>query len=251
MSITLILAVITVVFLGALTRTTFGFGEAVISMPLLTLLPISLHTAVSLMGFVGLTAALLTVISGWRHVDTAALLPLVLAALVGIPVGLFMVTFVPTKAITGLLGAMLITYGIYAVRQSQFALQDILPRKIHERWGLLFGFFSGVFGSAYNFNGVPVAIYGSLRKWHPDKFRSTMQAYFLISGAMIVAGQGIGGLWTTGVVTLYGLSLPAIAAAIIVGTVLQRRIPTAKFQRYVFFLITALGTVLLVKSIIS
>ncbi|KLU65855.1 sulfite exporter TauE/SafE [Desulfosporosinus acididurans] len=251
MSILLILAVISVVFLGALTRTTFGFGEAVISMPLLTLLPISLHTAVSLMGFVGLTAALLAVITGWRHIDTTSLLPLVFAALVGIPVGLFMVTFVPVKAITGLLGAVLITYGIYSIRQSRVALQNTLSMKIHSRWGLLFGFFSGVFGSAYNFNGVPVAIYGSLRKWHPDKFRSTMQAYFFISGALIVAGQGIGGFWTSDVFTLFGLSLPAILAATIVGTMIHRHIPTAKFQRYVFFLITALGTVLLVKSFIS
>jgi len=72
MSITLILTVITVVFLGALTRTAFGFGEAVVSMPLLTLLPISLHTAVSLMGFVGLTVALVAVGTGWRHIDRTA-----------------------------------------------------------------------------------------------------------------------------------------------------------------------------------
>ena len=251
MSITLILAVITVVFLGALTRTTFGFGEAVVSMPLLTLLPISLHTAVSLMGFVGLTVALLAVVTGWRHIDRTALIPLVLAALVGIPVGLIMVTFIPTRAITGLLGAVLIAYGIYSLTQSLFALQNTQSRRIHQRWGLLFGFASGVFGSAYNFNGVPVAVYGSLRRWTPDKFRSTMQAYFLTSGTLIVAGQGISGLWTTDVFTLYGFSLPAMAAATIVGTILHRHIPTAKFQRYVFLLITALGTVLLVKSIFS
>ncbi len=250
MSITLILAVVTVVFLGALTRMTFGFGEAVLSMPLLTLLPISLHTAVSLMGFVGLTVAILAVVTGWRHIDRTALIPLVLAALVGIPVGLVMVTFIPTTAITGLLGAVLIIYGIYSLTQRSFILKDTRSRGIHQRWGLLFGFASGVFGSAYNFNGVPVAIYGSLRGWLPNKFRSTMQAYFLISGTLIVAGQGVSGLWTADVFTLYGFSLPAIAAATIVGTILHRNIPTSKFQRYVFLLITALGTLLLVKSII-
>ncbi|MDA8440953.1 MAG: sulfite exporter TauE/SafE family protein [Peptococcaceae bacterium] len=245
----ILFAVITVVFLGALTRTTFGFGEAVVSMPLLTLLPISLHTAVALMGFVGLTVALLAVVTGWRHVEVAALLPLVIAALGGIPVGLLMLTYIPTAAITVLLGAVLIAYGIYSLRLSLNTLPNTRTQLIHPRWGLLFGFASGIFGSAYNFNGVPVAVYGSLCKWHPEKFRSMMQAYFLISGALIVIGQGIGGLWTANVVKLYLLSLPAMGLAIIIGTILHRRIPTAKFQRYVFCLITVLGTVLLAKSL--
>lgn len=251
MSTTLILAVITVVLLGSLTRATFGFGEAVVSMPLLTLLPISLHTAVSLMGFVGLTVALLALMTGWRHINPTALIPLVLTALVGIPVGLVLVTFIPTPVIIGLLGAVLIAYGIYSLTHSLFALQDTQSRRIHPRWGLFFGFASGVFGSAYNFNGVPVAVYGSLRGWRPDKFRSTMQAYFLISGTLIVAGQGISGMWTVDAFTLYFFSLPAMAVATTLGTILHRRIPTAKFRMYVFLLITTLGTVLLVKSIIS
>jgi len=251
MSTSLLLAIIAVVFLGALTRTTFGFGEAVISMPLLTLLPISLHTAVSLMGFVGLTVALLAVVTDRRNIDRATLLPLVLAALVGIPIGLIVVTYIPTAAITGLLGTVLIIYGIYSLSENLLASQTTQSRQIHQRWGWVFGFASGVFGSAYNFNGVPIAVYGSLRKWLPNKFRSTMQAYFLLSGTLIVAGQGISGLWTPDVFTLYGLSLPAVAAAMIVGTILHRHIPTANFQRYVFVLITVLGAILLVKSILA
>lgn len=246
----LVLAVIMVVFLGALTRTAFGFGEAVVSMPLLTLLPISLHTAVSLMGLVGLTVALLALVTGWRHIDRTALVPLILAAIAGIPVGLMMITFARTTAITGLLGAVLVAYGIYSLRQSLRAPEDTQPRRLQQRWGLLFGFASGVFGSAYNVSGVPIAVYGSLRGWLPDTFRNTMQAYFLISGALIVAAQGISGLWTADTFVLYGLSLPAMAAATVVGTMLHRRIPTDKFQRYVFLLITALGTVLLVKSVL-
>ncbi len=250
MSIPLILAVVFVVFLGALTRTTFGFGEAVVSMPLLTLLPVNLHTSVSLMGLVGLTVASLTVTTGWRHINRRALIPLVFAALVGIPIGLAMVTVVPTKIITALLGIALIAYGIYSLTRHFLSSTETKDRLHHPLWGLLFGFASGVFGSAYNFNGVPVAVYGSLRGWYPNKFRSTMQAYFFISGTLIVAGQGIDGIWNINMFTLYLFSMPAMIAAIIVGTILHQKIPIAKFQRYVFLLIATLGVVLFVKSII-
>ncbi len=250
MSISLILAVLFVVFLGALTRTTFGFGESVVSMPLLTLLPVNLHTSISLMGFVGLTVALLAVTTGWRHINRRALIPLVFAALVGIPIGLVMITFVPTKMITGLLGIALIVYGIYSLTRHFLMSTETKDRLRHPLWGLLFGFASGVFGSAYNFNGVPVAVYGSLRGWQPNNFRSTMQAYFFISGTLIVAGQGMSGMWNINMFTLYLFSLPAMVVAIIVGTILHRNIPTAQFQRYVFILISTLGAVLFVKSII-
>lgn len=250
MSITVILAVVFVVFLGALTRTTFGFGEAVISMPLLALLPVHLHTSISLIGLAGLTVALIVVTTGWRHLNRDALIPLVLAALIGIPIGLVMIHFVPTKIITELLGIALVCYGTYSLIRHLFTSKETEPKLTHRLWGLLFGFISGVLGSAYNFNGVPVAVYGSLRRWHPEKFRSIMQAYFLISGIFIVAGQGISGMWNSNVLILYLSSLPALATAIIVGTILNRRIPTEKFQRYVFFLITVLGTVLFVKSVI-
>lgn len=250
MSIPLILAVVFVVFLGALTRTTFGFGEAVVGMPLLTLLPINLHTSVSLMGLVGLTIASLAVTTGWRHINRMALIPLVFAAFVGIPIGLAMITVVPTKIMTALLGIALITYGIYSLTRHFIISTEKKDRLHHPLWGLLFGFASGVFGSAYNFNGVPVAVYGSLRGWHPNNFRSTMQAYFFITGTLIVAGQGMSGMWSINMIALYLFSLPAMVVAIIVGTILHRKIPTAQFQRYVFFLIASLGVVLFFKSII-
>lgn len=249
MSIELTLAVVFVVFLGALTRSTFGFGEAVVSMPLLALLPVKLHTSVSLMGLVGLTVASISVTTGWRHIDRKAFIPLVFSALVGIPIGLSMVTFVPARVMTGLLGTALVIYGIYSLTRHVFFSTEDKERLSHPLWGVLFGFVSGVFGSAYNFNGVPVAMYGSLRRWHPKSFRSTMQTYFFISGTMIVAGQAVSGMWDVSVLTMYLSSLPAIVAAVIVGTILHRSMPTNQFQRYVFILISTLGTVLLVKSV--
>ncbi len=249
MSESLILAIIVTVFLGALTRTTFGFGEAVVSMPLLTFLPIHLHTAVSLIGLVALTVAVFTVTTGWRHINRVELIPVVISALAGIPVGLLMVTWVPANTVTGFLGAALITYGAYFLSRGRITSADGQDRLRQPVWGLLFGFASGLFGSAYNFAGVPVAIYGSLRGWQPRTFRSTMQAYFLVSGTLIVVGQGTSRMWTSQMFALYLFSLPAIAAAILVGTILHKNIPTAKFQRYVFVLVTALGAVLLVKSV--
>ncbi len=244
MSDTLLVSVTAVVFLGALTRMTFGFGEAVITMPLLTLLPLPWRTTVALMGLVGLTVACVAIIAGRRHIDWRILWPLALSALVGIPMGLLMMRVVPEPLMIGILGALLIAYGI-----ASLARKRDYPVHWASRWSLLFGFVSGALGSAYNLNGIPIAVYGTLSDWPPDTFRSTLQGYFLVSGALIVSAQGLSGLWSRQMFTLYGLSLPAIAAAILVGRQLHRHLSTAKFQRALYILIAGLGALLITRAL--
>ena len=69
MDFTLILLVVGAVFLGSLMRATFGFGDSVVSMPLLALLPIPFSSAVALVGLVGFTVALFFAGSAWKYKD--------------------------------------------------------------------------------------------------------------------------------------------------------------------------------------
>ncbi|MFQ3906256.1 hypothetical protein ABLV94_13995 [Staphylococcus sp. Mo2-7] len=50
MDITIFIFILLAIFLGALVRTYFGFGEALISMPLLALIGLDIKTAISLVG---------------------------------------------------------------------------------------------------------------------------------------------------------------------------------------------------------
>lgn len=213
MTTTLIVLVVASIFIGALMRATFGFGEAIVSMPLLALLPIDLHTAISLTGLAGLTVAMLTVVVGWHHIDRPALIRLAIGVLVGIPGGLVLVTMAPASVVTTGLGIFLIAYGAYSFARHSFTRTDVRPRLNAKYWSLPVGFVAGVMGSAYNSHGVPAVVYGTLRRWEPERFRGTLQAHFLISGIFVVVGQALGGLWTANLFTLYGFSLPAILAA--------------------------------------
>ncbi|GHO97738.1 UPF0721 transmembrane protein [Reticulibacter mediterranei] len=248
MTATLIGLVVAVVFIGALMRGTFGFGEAVISMPLLTLLPINLHTAISLVGLMGLTATGPTIISGWRHIDHRTLIWLLGAALPGIPVGLALVTFAPASLVTRTLGILLILYGGYSLLRPMLDQTAERVGMTHRGWALPFGFASGMLGSAYNIGGIPIVVYGTLSRWNRTSFHGTLQAYFLFADILIVSGQGLGGLWTANLFTLYAFSLPAIIVATLLGLFLHRRIPTERFTRYVFIIIILFGLLSLVTS---
>lgn len=66
-------------------RATFGFGDSVLSIPLLAFLPIPFSTSVALVGLVGFTVALFFAVSGWKDKDPIVLKKLSLSTLIGIP----------------------------------------------------------------------------------------------------------------------------------------------------------------------
>lgn len=228
-----------VLFLGAAVRAFFGFGDAAVAMPLLALLSIRMETAVPLVGAAGLAVALVALWGGWHDIDLAALKRLTLSTLVGIPFGVLLVTHGSETLITRSLGVLLLAYGGYSL------LGPTLPRIRRRVWALPFGFAAGALGSAYNFNGVPVAVFGTMRRWRPDRFRGTLQAHFIVSSILVVAGQGIGGLWTPQVVQLLAVGLPGVLLAVPLGQALHHRVPPERFARYAYSLIVVLGLLLM------
>ena len=79
-----------------------------------------------------------------------------------------------------------------------FSAYSLLSRREHDlkndSWAWLFGFGAGVLGGAYGMNGPPLVIYGSLRKWPPERFRATLQGYFLPASLIGMLGYWIAGL---------------------------------------------------------
>lgn len=235
--------VVLVVFVGALVRATFGFGEAIVAMPLLALLPITLPTAASLMGLVGLAIAAASVAEGRGAVDRGVLVRLGVGTLVGVPAGLLLVRSVPEEVMTVLLGGFLVAYGAYALTH-----RTERP-SVATRWASPVGVVAGALGSAYSFHGMPVAVYGTLRGWSPEVFRGTLQAFFLVSGALVVAAQGIGGLWSRELVPLAVAAVPAVAVAMLLGRALHTRMPPDRFHGFVHLLVVGLGLVLVVRAL--
>lgn len=234
--------VVLAVFVGALTRATFGFGEAVVSMPLLALLPISLHTSASLVGLAGLTVAALSLTARTREVDTDVFVRLSIGTVLGIPLGVALLVLVPASVTSTVLGVFLVLYSVWALNRSTVEATADLS------WAYPTGVLAGALGAAYNFNGVPVVVFGTMRKWSPRRFRGTLQAHFLFSGVLVVAGQALGGVWTAELPRLFALTLPAIGVATWAGHALHARIPAARFERYVYVLVLALGVVLAARG---
>lgn len=247
MDYSLILLVTGAVFLGSLMRSTFGFGDAVVSMPLLALLPIPFSVAVALVGLIGFTVAVFFAYSGWKDKDSVVLTKMSIATAIGIPFGLMLIQLVDQRWVKSILGILLISYALYSLFGPKKQHKNIERTFQNSNYSIPFGFFSGMLGSAYNTNGTPVVLYATLRNWEPRAFRGNVQSHFIVSSSFILLSHFLSGFWTKEVGLYYLASIPAVLLAIFLGNSIYDRIDTRKFGNYVFYLIFFLGILTLVE----
>src|SRR5438874_11294548 len=135
------LAVAGIVFLATLVRSAFGFGEALVAVPLLAIL-IPVPVAVPLATLLSVTVAGLILARDWRHVHARSAWWLVIPTLPGIPLGLLLLTAVPPPVVKAVLAAVIIAFSGYCL------LGRRKPRLADDRLAWAFGFGAGVLGGA-------------------------------------------------------------------------------------------------------
>ena len=111
-STSLLITVLSILFISAFIRSALGFGDALIAMPLLVL-AVGMQVTTPLVAFVGSTIAITILLRGWRSVDIKAAWRLIASSLVGIPIGLFFLRNTPEPTIKAILGILLIAFGLY------------------------------------------------------------------------------------------------------------------------------------------
>jgi uncharacterized membrane protein YfcA len=235
--------VVAVFFAATLVRSTFGFGEALLAVPLLAFaVPVEVAAPVAVL--VSITVAALVVARDWQHVQFRSAGRLLISTLFGLPIGLVLLRTVPESIVKLMLGAMVAGFSTWSlVRAHAHELKD-------DRLAWVFGWLAGVLGGAYGMNGPPLAVYGTMRRWPPAQFRATLQGYFLPASVLGLIGYWATGLWTPTVTRYYVVSLPAVVLAIVLSRWINRRLYGARFLVYVHAILVAVGATLVVQSLI-
>jgi uncharacterized membrane protein YfcA len=239
-----VLPVLIVMFVATLFRSAFGFGEALIAVPLLALF-IPLKVAAPLAVLVSITIAAVVVAQDWRKIHMRSTGWLVGSTLFGIPVGLLLLSSSHQKAVK-------IALGIFIVAFSVYSLLGRRPPELKtdsKAWLLGCGFAAGVIGGAYGMNGPPLVIYGAMRRWSAQHFRATLQAYFLPASVIGMFGYWLAGLWVPAVTHYYLLCLPVLLPAVLLGRVVNHRLHGDAFLKYVYVGLAGIGVVLLAESV--
>jgi uncharacterized membrane protein YfcA len=239
-----VLHVVIVVFFATLFRSAFGFGEALVAVPLLAF-RVPVEVAAPLAVLVSITVAGVIVAQDWRRSHVHSATWLVVATLFGIQIGLVFLKTAGDQVVKAVLGIAIVAFSLYAV---------IWRSRVHLRsdsraWLLGCGFVAGVLGGAFGMNGPPLAIYGAMRRWSAQHFRATLQGYFLPASVIGMTGYWLAGLWTSDVTRYFLWSLPAALAAVFLGRAINRRLDGGAFLRYVYVLLLGIGATLIFQAV--
>ena len=165
---------------------------------------------------------------------------LIIAAILGIPIGVLAVRHIESDIVNKILGIVVIGYALYAL----FA--PSLPELAGKAWAYFFGFIAGILGGAYNTVGPPVVIYGNARRWPPDEFKSNLQGFFLVNGLVVIAVHGMSGNLTTDVFQTLIYGVPGLVLGLAAGFFLSKRINPDLFRNIVLIALLFLGASLLI-----
>ncbi|MFP4529511.1 MAG: sulfite exporter TauE/SafE family protein [Candidatus Kapaibacterium sp.] len=244
MAIEILIFALVIIAAAAMVRSTFGFGDALVAMPLLSLF-LSVKTASPVVAAMAIVISIPIIIANWQKARVRATWQLVAFSIIGIPIGVIYLKGAGEDLVKIVLAIILIIFSAYKLwRPEMLSLRS-------DRAAPLFGVISGMLGGAYNTNGPPIIIFGTLRGWDPLQFRAILQGVFLPTNIFIVAGHVAAGLWTPEVVTLFLWSLPVLAVALLAGSRLSQRLDPVRFSRYIYIFLIVIGFVLLARTILG
>jgi hypothetical protein len=240
----MIIFVVIISFIASLVRSTLGFGESLIAVPLFLLfLPVEIAVPLSVM--LSVIIALVIVIQDHTKINFNSAKWLISYAIPGIPIGIAILILGSEFLVKAGLGVLIILYSLYSLltKSNKTLQQDNML------WLFVCGFLSGILGGAYGLNGPPLVVYGNMRQWSAKHFRATLQAYFLVASLIGLGAYYAKGLITSQVYEYFLISLPAAIPAIFLGRYLNHRLKDGFFFKYVYWGLIILSIILIISSV--
>lgn len=242
-TVTTVLAVVAVVGIAALGHTVAGFGFSLLAVP-------GLSAVIDAKDAVAVSLVLLLVNSAllsWGerdHIDWPAVGVLLRGAVLGLPVGLLVLTVASTDVLRVILAlAVLATVALllsgYEAGRASRRLE----------WGS--GLACGVLTTSITANGPPVALALQARGLSPATFRASVST---VLGLASLAGSVLfvtADRMTSDVGATLVVATPAMVAGWGVGVVVRRRVPADWFRRCILGLLVVAALVTLASVLVG
>jgi hypothetical protein len=225
-------AICVIAFISAMARGFSGFGSALIFMPLASSMaaPRLVATLLLIIDFVG---ALPMLADGWRRADRKATAVIVLGALVGVPVGTWLLTRLDPLTTRWIISAFVAALLLLLLSSWRYRGKDHVALSVGI--GALSGFCSGLAQTG----GPPIVGYWLGRPVPSQIARANIVLFFGASDFFSVVSYAASGLINRDAVLFSLLVGPIYAAGIGCGTLLFGRASEAVFRGICYALIAA------------
>ena len=215
-------------FAGGFVSGLTGFGTGLSALPL-WLLVLAPTRAAPLVVVCSVVAQLTTLPAIWRHIEWRVTAPFLLGALLGVPLGTWLLGHLPTMALREGFGWFLVAYA---------SLMLVLRRLPEFRTGgriadTGIGLGGGVLGGLAGLSGALPTIWAILRGWGKQRQRGMFQAFNTVILGFALVTQGFGGYLDAELGRLLWYALPGTLAGAWCGRRIYARLGDRRFNQVV------------------
>ncbi|MBS0244916.1 MAG: sulfite exporter TauE/SafE family protein [Proteobacteria bacterium] len=183
---------------------------------------------------------------GFRHaMSPKRIVPIIAGGLAGVPVGVWLLTFIPANAFRLFGGLFLAAFSLVSLAGGlRWRVPDNTPGR-----DAAIAFTGGIFGGLASLSGPIMTLWCGMKGWTPDEQRGAYQPYNFAILAAAFVGFAVAGFLTLEFVSTAALSLPATLIGVWHGRRCYGRIDANQFRRLVLVLLTASGLLLVAQSL--
>ena len=183
----------------------------------------------------------------WRRLDWRTSIPFVLGGIVGVPVGVWLLSQMSPDTFRLFAGVVLIVYATSALISRRMPSVSVENRTVD---GAI-GWAGGVLGGFAGLSGVVPTIWCSLRRWPKDRQRSVFQLFNTAMHIATLTGYAVAGRLTADVGQLILVALPAAWLGGWLGFRVYRRIDDRVFARVLLILLGFSGATMVAPHLLG
>lgn len=195
--------------------------------------------------FGGVTGQLLTAFTVRRGLRLAVLLPFLLGAVVGIPLGVMVLPYLDPDMFKLTLGGMLVVF-CPAMLMAQSLPKITAGGRFADG---LAGMIGGVMGGIGGFTGVIPSLWCTLRGFDKDLQRTVIQNFNLAALSVTMAAYLYTGAVTREMLPMFAVVIPTLLLPSLLGARIYTGLSEAAFRRIVLLLLTCSGLAMMASAL--
>ena len=234
-----------VVFLTNIIQCVTGFAGTVLAMPFSVLL-IGLAPAKAILNVLGAAASVGVLCRCYRSVNKTEFLKMTGLLLPGIVAGYFLCPYLMRfqKAAYIILGCVVV---FFAVFNFALLLAKKEPKAPGKTLSVLILLASGLVHGVYVCGGPLLVTYASRKLKDTQEFRATLSATWIVLNGLMAVSDTLNGYFDPPTLKLLLLSLPVLAAAVVAGNLIAKKLSKKAFLILSYALMLVSGVSLFLK----
>lgn len=221
-------------FGGAVVQGLTGFGYGLMTVPILMLI-LPPRMVVPMMMLQGTLLSFMVVYQARQHVRLKRILPLIIAGVISMPLGVYVLKNINPFTLKLALGILIVAFSAALLRGIRIKIKNETAAFIPV------GIVSGILTGASALGGPPVILFLSNQQVEKQIFRSSIAAYFLIVNLCTLPTFALNGIITADVAKYAVYLLPAMVLGAVTGIKLADRVNEELFRRIALMIVAIAG----------